>query len=105
MDAGVRLSGTPGSCGRERISVTCAYSASSLSMETSLVQRMKTFAASVSSSGESASTGDSLSVTASDVHVVTGRQREDEIARLLAGSVSETARHDARELLAAASRT
>lgn len=39
-------------------------------------------------------------VTASDVRVVEGTEREDEIARLLAGSVSETAREHARELLA-----
>ncbi|MCA1781145.1 MAG: DNA repair protein RecN [Dermatophilaceae bacterium] len=39
-------------------------------------------------------------VTASDVRVVDGAEREDEIARLLAGSVSETAREHARELLA-----
>lgn len=40
------------------------------------------------------------SVTASDVQVVDGATRVDEIARLLAGSVSETARQHARELLA-----
>lgn len=39
-------------------------------------------------------------VTASDVRVVQGPDREDEIARLLAGSVSEKAREHARELLA-----
>ena len=39
-------------------------------------------------------------VTASDVVVVEGAAREDEIARLLAGSVSEAAREHARELLA-----
>lgn len=39
-------------------------------------------------------------VTASDVRVVQGPEREDEIARLLAGSVSEAAREHARELLA-----
>lgn len=39
-------------------------------------------------------------VTASDVSVVTGTAREDEIARLLAGTVSDTAREHARELLA-----
>ncbi|KAB7744627.1 DNA repair protein RecN [Nostocoides sp. F2B08] len=39
-------------------------------------------------------------VTASDVSVVTGPAREDEIARLLAGTVSDTAREHARELLA-----
>ena len=39
-------------------------------------------------------------VTASDVTVVTGRDREDEIARLLAGTVSDAAREHARELLA-----
>jgi DNA repair protein RecN (Recombination protein N) len=39
-------------------------------------------------------------VTASDVTVVTADAREDEIARLLAGSVSEAAREHARELLA-----
>ena len=38
-------------------------------------------------------------VTASDVTVVTGAAREDEIARLLAGSVSDAAREHARELL------
>lgn len=39
-------------------------------------------------------------VTASDVSAVTGAAREDEIARLLAGSVTEAAREHARELLA-----
>jgi len=39
-------------------------------------------------------------VTASDVTVVEGTERVDEIARLLAGSVSATAREHARELLA-----
>ncbi|MGA8045352.1 MAG: DNA repair protein RecN [Dermatophilaceae bacterium] len=39
-------------------------------------------------------------VTASDVSVVTGSAREDEIARLLAGTVSDAAREHARELLA-----
>jgi DNA repair protein RecN (Recombination protein N) len=39
-------------------------------------------------------------VTASDVRVVEGVDREDEIARLLAGSVSDAAREHARELLA-----
>ena len=39
-------------------------------------------------------------VTASDVRVVEGTERVDEIARLLAGSVSGTAREHARELLA-----
>ena len=39
-------------------------------------------------------------VTASDVHAVTGEARAEEIARLLAGSVSETALEHARELLA-----
>ena len=39
-------------------------------------------------------------VTASDVSVVTGTAREDEIARLLAGTVSDAAREHARELLA-----
>lgn len=39
-------------------------------------------------------------VTASDVRVVTGHAREDEIARLLAGTVSDAAREHARELLA-----
>ena len=43
-------------------------------------------------------------VTASDVRVVEGPDREDEIARLLAGSVSETAREHARELLSDAHR-
>lgn len=38
-------------------------------------------------------------ITASDVRVVEGAAREDEIARLLAGSVSGTAREHARELL------
>lgn len=38
-------------------------------------------------------------VTASDVQVVETADRVDEIARLLAGSVSETAREHARELL------
>ncbi|MDO5503551.1 MAG: DNA repair protein RecN [Actinomycetia bacterium] len=44
-------------------------------------------------------------VTASDVRVVSGRAREDEIARLLAGSVSATAREHARELLTDAARS
>ena len=39
-------------------------------------------------------------VTASDVRAVTGPDREDEIARLLAGAVSDAAREHARELLA-----
>ena len=43
-------------------------------------------------------------VTASDVRAVAGIERDDEIARLLAGSVSETARDHARELLADARR-
>jgi DNA repair protein RecN (Recombination protein N) len=42
-------------------------------------------------------------VTASDVRVVTADARVDEIARLLAGTVSEAAREHARELLADAS--
>ena len=39
-------------------------------------------------------------VTASDVRAATGAAREDEIARLLAGTVSDAAREHARELLA-----
>jgi DNA repair protein RecN (Recombination protein N) len=42
-------------------------------------------------------------VTVSGVRVVDGPERVDEIARLLAGSLSETAREHARELLADAS--
>jgi DNA repair protein RecN (Recombination protein N) len=41
-------------------------------------------------------------VTASDVHVVVADDRVDELARMLAGSSSETARNHAAELLASA---
>ena len=40
------------------------------------------------------------SVSRSDVRVVTGEERVDELARMLSGTVSEVAREHARTLLA-----